>query len=202
MDKNIGISFILGFVVATGIIVPTFYFLNIQSRVDTGPIVIALAMMQETPSPPLINIKVNGSAVPVEFNLTLEDFEQHSYLARYIVVMEKRWGGAADLLNYTEFWVGIPFTHLIYDIANVTSYTNITLIPSDNPIWAKTYNQTDIDNATFADDIMLAYKRDGHYLTSQEIVRSVFTKEFSLAVFGTNFNGFNTVRLVETIEIT
>ncbi|MFX1451377.1 MAG: molybdopterin-dependent oxidoreductase [Promethearchaeota archaeon] len=205
MDKNIGIGIIIGLIIATGIFVPTYYFLTSQNRQDFGSIVIALSLMEEESSPPTISLIINGTAVsgaPITLNLT--DFIEHSYLSRDVLILEKRYG-EDDAHNYTDYWTGIPLVHLIYDIANVSSYNHVNINASD---FSRTFDQADIDNTSYFYDLLVAYKMNGEYLDSWHgPIRFVVTQDFSVEAIGWpppgvgNANGFHCVRKVIFIEI-
>lgn len=197
---NFGIGLLLGIIATAAISVPISYYAFSPKQPDPGQMFLALSLIPPTEQPPTINLIINGTAVPTPFNLTLNDFINNSYFSRYVLIQEKRWTGSQPLKNYTEFWVGIPLTYLIYDIANVTSYSQVTVNGSGN--YGKAFNKTYIDNASYFDDLMVAYKKDGHYLGDPEgPIRFIATLEFTNEVFNWQVSGAYCVRQVIFIEI-
>ncbi|MFX1451376.1 MAG: hypothetical protein ACFFCM_11065 [Promethearchaeota archaeon] len=198
MNKNPKIGLII-LIIASGILIPSLFFYFSQNQSLINPIIFALntrssSSNEEIPDWP---ITINGSAVGVPITMNYSDFVIESNLSRYVNIKRKE-GGVTVEDNVT--YDGIPYKRIIYDIMGVVAYDNVTILASDG--YSSTFQQSDIDNPKYANELFLAYKRDGQNLTDYyRPVYNVVTQNFTIEKYGESFNGIWCVRHVIAFQI-
>ncbi len=198
LKNSIKIS-IISIIIGIGIVIPIGYILVNPNNQPYELLLITLKQNSGTyENIPDFPLTVNGSAVDI-LKLNYSDFVTWSNLTRYVNITRKEGSVlVSDIVNYT----GIPFRRLIYDIMNVSSYSSVNIIASDG--YSMTFQQTDIDNPVFWDDLFLAYKREGQNLTDYyKPVYNVVTQNYTITKYGNlgQFNGIWCVRHVIAFQI-
>ncbi len=198
--KNFIKSSIIAIIIGIGIVIPIGYLLlNPNDQSDEFLLFALQHVPGKTKEIPVFPLTVNGSAVTNSLKMNYSEFVTWSNLTRYVNITRKE-GGVLVSDNVT--YEGIPLRRLIFDIMNVSTYSNVSIIASDG--YYMTFQKADVDNPIFWDDIFLAYKRDGQNLTNYyKPVYNVVTQNYTISKYGFNgqFNGIWCVRHVIKVLI-
>lgn len=195
------ISLIL-LIIVPAIIIPVIY-LDLFQRQNSSELLL-LTLNLKIPPPPEeksadFPINITGSAVSVPITMNYTDFMILSNFSGYVTVKGKINGVPFENNNSYE---GIPFRRIIYDIANVTSYSSVTVQASDN--YYMTFRKTDIDNPEYWADLILAYKMNGENLTNYDYYKPVYClvdQHYTITKYADDWNAQWCVRHVVIFQI-
>ncbi len=140
-------------------------------------------------------VRVQGSAVDHPINLDWADFERLQNVSKIM-------GYKTSIEDTSHVYTGFSLKHLVHDIMNVSSYSEVTVKGQDG--WQITYSQSDVDN--WNEEILLVYKQDNLPILRKEYggegpVRTIVSQWYSQVTYGDDFNGRFCAKYVVTVEI-
>ncbi len=145
--------------------------------------------------PFLWTVKIGGSAVNSSRTFTIQEFDRHSNVTKAFVYK-------TSTGESTHAYKGFSLKHLVYDIMNVSTYSEVSIKAQDG--WAISYPKADID--TWNEEILLVYLEDGLPILKKELggegpVRTITSQAYCIFKFGDDYNGRLCAKYVISVEI-